>query len=55
MNDGDGGLIGFISEIIIKSAKLADEKHAFVDNGAGGKGADIGIFGALLKFTPDDV
>ena len=55
VDHGNGRFVGFALQVFIESAQLAHQEHSFIDNGPGGQGTDIGIFGALLKFTTDHV
>ncbi len=51
VHDGNGRLVIPILQIVIEFAQLHNKEHALVYNGAGGKGADIGILRTLLKLS----
>ena len=49
MHHADGGFIIRVLQIKIEQAQLLDEEHTFIDNGAAGQTANVGVGAGLLK------
>lgn len=49
VHHADGGFIVGVLQIGIEQAQLLDEEHTFIDNGAAGQAANVGVGAGLLK------
>ena len=55
MDDGDGGIVILILQILKKRPQLPHQEHPFIDDGPAGEGDHIGIVVALFKYPAYNV